>query len=176
MPLRAANWIVSRRLQATHSGGCGFWSGFGTTLRGGMLQNSLFQPANGSSTNMRAIAPIASSHISRLRVRSIRKPPSSAAEEDSPVPNSTRPSEIRSSVATRSATRAGWFTARRDLDDAVAEPDALGARRRGGQEHLRRGRVRVLLEEVVLDLPDVVEPEPVGQLDLGQRVLQQRVL
>ena len=111
MPLRAANWIVSRRLHATHSGGCGLWSGLGTTLRGGMLQNSLSQPANGSSTNMRAIAGIASSHISRLRLRSTRKPPSSAAEEDSPVPKSTRPSEIRSSVATRSATRAGWLTA-----------------------------------------------------------------
>src|SRR5919107_4339258 len=111
MPLRAANWIVSRRLQATQSGGCGFWNGLGTTLRGGMLQNSLSQPANGSSTNMRVIAPIASSHISRLRVRSIKKPPSSAPEDDSPVPKSTRPSEIRSRVATRSATLAGWLTA-----------------------------------------------------------------
>jgi hypothetical protein len=104
MPLRAANWIVSRRLHATQSGGCGFWSGLGTTLRGGMLQNSLSQPANGSSTNMRAIAASASSHISRLRVRSTRNPPSSAAEDDSPVPKSTRPSESRSSVATRSAS------------------------------------------------------------------------
>ena len=110
MPLRAANWIVSRRLQATQSGGCGFWSGLGTMLRGGICQNWPVQPANGSSTNMRQIASIASSHIARFCVRSTRKPPSSAPELDSPVPKSTRPSEIRSSVATRSATRAGWFT------------------------------------------------------------------
>ena len=37
-------------------------------------------------------------------------------------------------------------------------------------------RVRVLLEEVVLDLPDVVDAEPVGQLDLVERVLEQLVL
>ena len=40
MPLRAARWIVSRRLHATHSGGCGFCIGFGTTLRGGILRYS----------------------------------------------------------------------------------------------------------------------------------------
>ena len=40
MPLVAARWIVSRRLQATHSGGCGRWSGLGTTFRGGMETHS----------------------------------------------------------------------------------------------------------------------------------------
>ncbi len=110
MPLRAAKWIVSRREHATHSGGWGFWSGLGTTLRGGMRQNSESQPANGSSTNIRVIASIASCHISRFLERSTTKPPSSAAEDDSPVPKSTRPSLTRSSVATRSATRAGWLT------------------------------------------------------------------
>ena len=34
----------------------------------------------------------------------------------------------------------------------------------------------VLLEEVVLDLPGVVVAEPVGQLDLVERVLDQLVL
>ena len=33
--------------------------------------------------------------------------------------------------------------------------------------------MRVLLEEVVLDLPDDVEAEPVGELDLVERVLDQ---
>ena len=37
MPCWAARWIVSRRLHATHTGGCGCWSGFGTTLRGGIV-------------------------------------------------------------------------------------------------------------------------------------------
>src|SRR5258708_4460233 len=39
------------------------------------------------------------------------------------------------------------------LADAVADADALGQRRAGGQEHLGRGGMRVLLQEVVLDLP-----------------------
>ena len=43
----------------------------------------------------------------------------------------------------------------------------------GGQEHLGRRGVRVLLQEVVLDLPHVVEPEPVGELDLLERVEQE---
>jgi hypothetical protein len=36
IPFSAARRIVSRREHATHSGGCGFWSGFGTTLRWGI--------------------------------------------------------------------------------------------------------------------------------------------
>ena len=36
--------------------------------------------------------------------------------------------------------------------------------------------MRVLLEEVVLDLPHGVEPEPVGELDLVERVAQQLLL
>ena len=52
----------------------------------------------------------------------------------------------------------------------------LGARGAGGEEHFRRRGVGVLLEEVVLDLPDVVDAETVGQLDLRQRILEQAVL
>ena len=36
-------------------------------------------------------------------------PPSSASDDDSPVPKSARPPETRSSIAMRSATRAGWL-------------------------------------------------------------------
>ena len=63
-----------------------------------------------------------------------------------------------------------------ELDDAVAEADLLGALARRGEEDLGRRRMRVLLEEVVLDLPGVVVPEPVGELDLIERVLDQRAL
>ena len=59
----------------------------------------------------------------------------------------------------------------RQLHDAVSEPDPLRPLARRGEEHLRRARVRVLLEEMVLDLPDVVEAEAVGELDLVERVL-----
>ncbi len=109
MPFSAASRIVSRLLQATHSGGWGFWTGLGTTLRGGMVTNSPSTPPKGVSVMHRTATSSPSSQASRLRAGSIRKPPSSASEEDSPEPNSTRPPETRSSIAIRSAVRAGWL-------------------------------------------------------------------
>jgi hypothetical protein len=64
----------------------------------------------------------------------------------------------------------------RQLDDPVSQTDLLRPLARGGEEHFRGGGVGVLLEEVVLDLPGVVVAEPVGQLDLRQRVLEEIVL
>ena len=58
---------------------------------------------------MRVTASSASSQFSRLVSRSTPKPPSSASDDDSPVPKSTRPSDTRSRVAIRSATRAEWL-------------------------------------------------------------------
>ncbi len=55
----------------------------------------------------------------------------------------------------------------------MAEANGLGTLTGGGEEHLGRGGVAVLFEEVMLDLPSVVDAEPIGQLDLGQRVLEQ---
>ena len=63
-----------------------------------------------------------------------------------------------------------------ELEDAVAEPDLLGALAGGGEERFRRRRVRILFEEVMLDLPGVVVAQPVGELELGQRVLIELVL
>src|SRR5205823_6879159 len=56
------------------------------------------------------------------------------------------------------------------LHDAMAEADAFGALRHRGEEHLRRARVAVLLEEVVLHFPHVMEAEGVGKRALLQRV------
>jgi len=61
-------------------------------------------------------------------------------------------------------------------DDAVPEADALRALRAGREEDLRRRGVRVLLQEVVLHLPGMVEAQPVGQLDLRERILEQALL
>jgi len=58
----------------------------------------------------------------------------------------------------------------------VAEPDPAGPLRGGGEEDLGRGRVGVFLEEVVLDLPRMVDAETVGQLHLRQCVLEQLLL
>ena len=58
----------------------------------------------------------------------------------------------------------------------MAEAHVLGALTARGQEHLGRRRVAVLLEEVVLDLPHVLDAERVGELDLVERVLDELVL
>src|SRR4051812_9353951 len=119
---------------------------------------------------MREIASRASSHCSRFVSRSTPKPPSSACELDSPVPSSTRPPETRSSVATRSATRAGWLNGGGICTMPWPRRMRLVRCDAAGEEDLGRARVRVLLEEVVLHLPHEVETEPVGQLDLLERV------
>ena len=62
---------------------------------------------------------------------------------------------------------------RRGEDDAVPEADLRRALAARGEEHLGRRRVAVLLEEVVLDLPHVLDAEAVGELDLVEGVLDQ---
>ena len=54
MPFSAASRIVSRRLHATHSGGCGFCTGLGTTLRGGICTNWPSTPVKGVSVMQRS--------------------------------------------------------------------------------------------------------------------------
>ena len=58
----------------------------------------------------------------------------------------------------------------------VAHPDALRLRRDGREEHLRRRAVRVLLQEVMLHRPDVVEPQLVGYPALFERVVVRQPL
>ena len=53
----------------------------------------------------------------------------------------------------------------------MPEADALRARGGGGEEDLRRRAVGVLLEEVVLDGPRLVEAQLVGKLHLGEGVV-----
>ena len=65
----------------------------------------------------------------------------------------------------------GMLVAGRQRQDPEAEADALRALRGGAEEDARGARVRVLLEEVVLDLPHGVEADAVGELDLLERVL-----
>ena len=56
-------------------------------------------------------SPIVSSHISLVMSRdSMPKPKTSVVDDPRPVPNSNRPSDRWSSMATLSATRAGWLT------------------------------------------------------------------
>ena len=69
----------------------------------------------------------------------------------------------------RSATRGGMH--RRQLHDAVRKADLPGALARRGEEHLRGRRVRIFLEEMVLDFPGEVVAEPVGQFELVERIM-----
>ena len=131
---------------------------------------------NGSSVMHRSATRVPSSHIARFCSGSSMKPPSSASDDDSPVPKSTRPLDTRSSIEMRSATRAGWLNPGGVCTMPCATRMCFVRAGDRGEEHLGRARVAVLLEEVVLDLPDVVEPEPVGELALLERVLDQLVL
>src|SRR3546814_18340236 len=63
-----------------------------------------------------------------------------------------------------------------ELDDAVPQPDVLRPLARRAEEDLRRRGVRILLQEVMLHLPGIVVAEPVGELDLGERVLEELIL
>ncbi len=125
---------------------------------------------------MLAICSAASSAIARFSFAGMSKPPSSRRVAPSPMPKSTRPFEMRSSVAEHLGGARRVVVVGDHLADAVAEADPLGVRRRGGEEHLGRRRVRVLVEEVVLDLPRVVEAEPVGELDLLERLVEESML
>ena len=125
---------------------------------------------------MLAICSAASSAIARFCLAGMSKPCSSSRVAPSPMPKSTRPSEMRSSVARPSAVRAGWLYF--GITCRMPWPSRIRLRACGGrgEEHLGRRRVRVLVEEVVLDLPRIVEPEPVGELDLIERIAQEAEL
>src|SRR6059036_3413523 len=70
---------------------------------------------------MRRISRSASSNMARVVSPSgMPKPLNSVEDEPRPVPNSKRPSERWSSMATRSATRAGWLTG--GVRFQIAEP------------------------------------------------------
>ena len=72
MPSFAASLIVSRLLHATHSGGCGFCTGLGTTLRQGIEKYLPSKPGYGSITIMLAICSTASRHAARFSATGTR--------------------------------------------------------------------------------------------------------
>ena len=64
----------------------------------------------------------------------------------------------------------------RQDDHAESEPDALGGSREGADDYLGRGGAGEGREEVVLDEPDVVEADLVGQNALLDGLFDQRLL
>ena len=94
---------------------------------------------------------------------------SSVIDALSPMPNSQRPFEQE--IEHRDALGDAGGMIGGELENAVAEPDLLGALAGRGEKRFRRGRVRIFLEEMMFHHPGVVVAEPVGGLELGQRVL-----
>ena len=76
----------------------------------------------------------------------------------------------------RSATARRMVDLSGELDDAVAEADARRSLGGGREQHLGRAAVGVLLEEVVLDRPHVVDADAVRELDLLEGLLHDAVL
>src|SRR5580692_4246218 len=60
-----------------------------------------------------------------------------------------------------------------ELKNAVAEPDVPGALAGSREKGFRRWRVRVFFQEMMFHHPGMVVAEPIGGLQLRQRVLIQ---
>ena len=110
IPRRPAFSNVAGLPHASHSGGCGTVQGRGRTVRDGIEKPG---PSweYGASVSIRTTSGSASSNRSRVSSGpGMPKPRYSVLDEPRPVPSSKRPRLRWSSIATRSATRAGWFT------------------------------------------------------------------
>ena len=94
---------------------------------------------------------------------------SSVIEALSPMPNST--AAVAQEIEHRDPLGDAGGMIGGELEDAVAEPDVFGALRGGGEKRFRRRRMRIFFEEMMLDHPGMVVAEPVGGLQLRQRVL-----
>ena len=107
--------------------------------------------------NIGKIAWTASSNTSRLVSMSRPNGVSSVMEALSPMPNSQRPSAQQIEHRDPLGDARGMIGG--ELEDAVAEPDVLGALAGGGEKRFRRRRMRIFLEEMMLDHPGIVVAE-----------------
>ena len=176
MPFSAASRMVSRRLQATHSGGWGFWTGLGTTLRGGMVTNRPSTPPKGVSVMQRMATSSPSSQASRLVVAVDAEPAQLglgrrlARAELHPAPGD----QVQHGDALGDPGRV--VVARRRLDDAVADAACAGALAGRGQEDLGRAECEYSSKKWCSTSHRYCDPEAVGQLDLVQGVGDQLLL
>ena len=91
------------------------------------------------------------------------------------MPTSSRPPERMSSTAARSAMLIGWLNSGTQMMMPWPTRIFLVCMAQAVRNSSGGGAVRVLLEEVVLDRPHLVEAELVGQAHLIQRVSRRRV-
>src|SRR3954469_25142053 len=122
-PRRPAFSNVGGVPAATHIGGCGATNGLGRTFRGG-IENHSPSCEYWCSRHIFGNSRMVSSHISLVvSLLGIPNPCCSVDDDPRPVQNSNRPPDSWSSMATRSATRAGWFTGGVVLK--IAEPRCM---------------------------------------------------
>lgn len=107
-PSSAAWRSVSVRLHARNSGGCGVCAGRGRIGCGSMSRSG---PWCSNSSFSHAFPMIRSASSTSCVVRSLSTPHRdvSCVVPPRPAPRSSRPPDNRSSIAARSATRAGWL-------------------------------------------------------------------
>ena len=175
MPRSAASSSVPGLDTATHIGGCGFWYGLGSTARVGhgeelaLEAEALLRPHLGDGVDelvpallgLVGVGPEAAELGPGGRAAGAELEPAAGedVEHGGPLGDADRVVELG------------------DADhDAVPDADVLGLHGAGGEEQLGRGAVRVLLEEVVLDRPHLVEAQLVGQAHLLERVHVDRAL
>src|SRR5258707_6508291 len=58
-----------------------------------------------------------------------------------------------------------------ELENAVAEPDVLGALAGGGEKGFRRRRMRIFFQKMMFHHPGMVVTAAIREFELGQRVL-----
>ena len=121
MPRRPAMRIVSSCEHATHSGGCGFWRGFGITLRSGKSKCSPWY-SHASFQNIGSVARTASSHtdalVAEAHVERVQLGGRGRLAEPELDP------AVRHEVERRHPLGHARRVVGRELDDPVAEPDA----------------------------------------------------
>ena len=168
MPRSAASSSVPGVVTVTHIGGCGSWTGLGSTVALGHRDRAL--------DGRRLLGPQARQHVHELVPGLLGRVGVDAEAAELGPRRRARRAELE-------APAGQDVEHRRPLGDpdrvvhlrhahhrAVADADALGLHRHRGEEQLGRRAVRVLLEEVVLDGPHRVEAELVGQPRLLERV------
>ena len=169
MPRSAASSSVPGVVTVTHSGGCGSWTGVGSTRA--RASASRGRRGERLADHIRGSTWTYSSHVCLVMSGSTLKPPSSVHVDDAGRAELQPPAgeDVERRGPLGDAHRVVHL--RHAHDGAVADADPLGPRRDRGEEHLGRRAVAVALEEVVLHGPHPVEAELVGEDRLLHRVL-----